>query len=138
MKFTYSFKGDEKTAATGLALAQVLLNMADSKQNALRVVNNGKGTLFVRVIAEGTPARGAEEEASNNLSINVSYMDMDGNAIDPATQEQGTQFIASVAVANPGVRGEYKNLAINQIFPSGWEINNLRLDNAENRLSGDK
>jgi uncharacterized protein YfaS (alpha-2-macroglobulin family) len=29
-------------------------------------------------------------------------------------------------------------MAVNQVFPSGWEINNLRLDEAENRLSGDK
>ncbi len=63
---------------------------------------------------------------------------MDGNLIDPSRLEQGTQFIASVSVSNPGIRGMYRNLAIRQIFPSGWEINNLRLDEAENRLSGDK
>ena len=52
--------------------------------------------------------------------------------------EQGQEFIASVSVTNPGTRGAYKNLAINQIFPSGWEINNLRLDEAEDRLKSDK
>jgi hypothetical protein len=138
MKFTYSFANDETTAATALPIVQVSLDVKNGKQSPLKIVNNGKGTLFVRVIMEGVPARGVEEEASNNLSINVSYMDMDGNPIDPVGLEQGTQFIASVAVANPGVRGAYKNLAINQIFPSGWEINNLRLDDAENRLAGDK
>jgi alpha-2-macroglobulin len=138
MKFSYSFTGDEITAATALPLAQVPLDVKNGKQSPLKVVNNGKGTLFVRVIMEGTPARGAEEEASNNLSVNVSYMDLDGNPIDPAALEQGTQFISSVAVTNPGIRGAYKNLAINQIFPSGWEINNLRLDDAEDRLAGDK
>src|ERR1041385_4102048 len=65
-------------------------------------------------------------------------MDMDGNALDPTRLEQGTQFVASVSVSNPGLRGYYNNLAINQIFPSGWEINNLRFDEAESRLSGDK
>jgi len=138
MKFTYMFNGKETTAATGLSIAQVNLAVDGGAAKPLKVVNGGKGSLFVRVISEGTPARGAEEEASNNLNINVNYMDVDGNAIDPSSLEQGTQFIASVSVSNPGVRGAYKNLAINQIFPSGWEINNLRLDNAENRLSGDK
>ncbi|HRX01414.1 MAG TPA: hypothetical protein P5280_18120, partial [Cyclobacteriaceae bacterium] len=42
-----------------------------------------------------------------------------------------------VVVGNPGLRGSYKNLALNQIFPSGWEINNLRLEDAEDRLTGD-
>ncbi|MEI9917859.1 MAG: hypothetical protein WDO14_03540 [Bacteroidota bacterium] len=101
-------------------------------------MNDSKKTLFVRVITQGTPARGNEEEASSNLDISVSYMDMDGNALDPTRLEQGTQFIASVSVSNPGLRGAYQNLAISQVFPSGWEINNLRLDEAESRLNGDK
>jgi uncharacterized protein YfaS (alpha-2-macroglobulin family) len=52
--------------------------------------------------------------------------------------EQGAEFIVSARVSNTGVRGAYKNLALNQIFPSGWEINNLRLEGTEDRLSGDK
>lgn len=138
LKFTYSFDGKETSASTKLTLAQVDLNTEAAKQNSLKVVNESKGPLFVRVITQGTPARGNETEASNNLDISVAYMDMDGNALDPTTLEQGTQFIASVSVSNPGLRGAYKNLAINQVFPSGWEINNLRLDEAENRLNGDK
>ena len=46
-------------------------------------------------------------------------------------------FVATVSVTNPGMRGHYKNLVLNQLFPSGWEINNLRLDEAEARLTGD-
>lgn len=138
LKFTWSYNGKEASASTRLTLAQVDLNNETAKQNSLKVVNNGKGPLFVRVITQGTPARGAEEAASNNLDVTVRYMDMDGNDLDPTTLEQGTQFIASVSVVNPGLRGAYRNLAINQIFPSGWEINNLRLDEAEDRLKGDK
>jgi uncharacterized protein YfaS (alpha-2-macroglobulin family) len=138
LKFTWTYDGKETTASTKLTLAQVELNNETAKQNSVKVVNGSKGPLFVRVITQGTPARGAEMDASNNLDISVSYMDMDGNNIDPGKLEQGTQFIASVSVSNAGLRGAYKNMAINQVFPSGWEINNLRLDDAENRLSGDK
>src|SRR5690606_34167954 len=95
------------------------------------------GTLFVRLITEGTPARGNEQEESNNLNLQVLYTDTQGNPVDPARLKQGTEFIAVVSVSNPGTRGAYKNMAINQIFPSGWEINNLRLDEAESRLGGD-
>lgn len=138
LKFTWSYDGKETTASTKLTLSQVDLNSETAKNNSLKVVNGSRGPLFVRVITQGTPARGAEEDASNNLDISVSYMDMDGNNIDPSRLEQGAQFIASVSVINAGLRGAYRNLAINQVFPSGWEINNLRLDEAENRLSGDK
>jgi uncharacterized protein YfaS (alpha-2-macroglobulin family) len=138
LKFTWSYDGKETTASTKLTLAQVDLNNETAKNNSLKFINGSKGPLFVRVVTQGTPARGAEDDASNNLDVSVSYMDMDGNAIDPSRLEQGTQFIASVAVSNAGLRGAYRNLALNQVFPSGWEINNLRLDEAENRLSGDK
>ena len=57
--------------------------------------------------------------------------DADGNPIDVAKLEQGTEFIAEVTVVHPGMRSWYENLALSQVFPSGWEINNLRLTGDE-------
>jgi uncharacterized protein YfaS (alpha-2-macroglobulin family) len=116
----------------------VQLPMNGIKASALKVESESKGTLFVRLITEGTPARGNEEEESNSLNIGVTYTNTDGVEIDPGQLQQGTEFIATVTVSNPGTRGAYKNMAINQIFPSGWEINNLRLDDTESKLGGDK
>ena len=138
LKFTYTYNGKEVEASTGLPLAQVQLPVDGVKSNALKVVSGSKGTLFVRLIGEGTPARGAEEDGESNLSVSISYTDTDGRLIDVTKLEQGKEFVASVSVVNPGYRGVYKNLALNQVFPSGWEINNLRLDEAEQRLNGDK
>lgn len=137
IKFKYTYNGKDVSASTDLPFAQVTLPVDGAKSAALKVESESKGTLFVRLIAEGTPARGNEQDESNNLSINVSYTDTDGASVNPAQLEQGTEFIAVVSVSNPGTRGTYKNMAINQIFPSGWEINNLRLDDAESRLRGD-
>lgn len=137
LKFSYTYNGKQATASTELPIAQVTLPVDGAKAAALKVESESKGTLFVRLIAEGTPARGNEQEEANNLSINVSYTNTDGVPLNPAQLQQGTEFIAVVSVSNPGTRGLYKNLAINQIFPSGWEINNLRLDDAESRISGD-
>ncbi|MBL0742524.1 alpha-2-macroglobulin family protein [Chryseolinea lacunae] len=137
MKFTYTYNGKTVTAQTDLTVSQVTLPVDGVKSRDLKVVSETQGTLFARLILEGTPARGQEEEGENNLSLNVAYADTDGGAIDPTTLEQGTEFVATVTVFNPGLRGTYKNLALNQIFPSGWEINNLRLDEAEDRLKSD-
>jgi uncharacterized protein YfaS (alpha-2-macroglobulin family) len=137
LKFTYTYNGKDVTAKTDLPVAQVQLVVDGAKSPNLKLVSESKGALFVRLITEGTPARGDEQEAEANLQLSVEYTDADGKAIDPTKLEQGTQFIASVSVANPGLRGQYKNLALNQIFPSGWEINNLRLDEAEDRLKSD-
>lgn len=137
LMFSYTYNGKDVEAKTDLPIAQVQLAVDGVKSNALKVVSQSQGTLFIRIISEGTPARGNEEEAGNSLQMNVAYTDTDGAAVDPARLEQGQEFIATVTVTNPGLRGQYKNMALNHIFPSGWEINNLRLDEAEDRLKAD-
>jgi len=137
IKFSYSIDGKEVTASTELPVAQLELSTEDLKSPALQISNSGKGSLFVNVILSGIPSRGMEEEEESNLKMWVNYTDTKGNPIDPSRLEQGQEFMASVTVTNPGLRGQYKNLALSQIFPSGWEINNLRLQEAESKLTGD-
>jgi uncharacterized protein YfaS (alpha-2-macroglobulin family) len=132
LKFTYSYNGKEVTASTELSLAQVTLPVEGVKNGDLKVVSASKGVLFIRLISEGVPARGQEEDESKNLTLTVSYTDAKGNVIEVDRLDQGSEFVATVTVFNPGIRGIYKNLALNQIFPSGWEINNLRLTGDEN------
>ncbi len=137
LMFNYSYNGKDVEAKTDLAIAQVELPVDGVKSNSLKIVSQSKGTLFVRIILEGTPARGNEDEEENSLKLDVVYSDTDGGSVDPAKLEQGKEFVATVTITNPGLRGQYKNMALNHIFPSGWEINNLRLDEAEDRLKGD-
>jgi uncharacterized protein YfaS (alpha-2-macroglobulin family) len=59
--------------------------------------------------------------------MKVEYKNMTGQRINPAKLEQGTNFTVEVTVTNPGSRGIYKQLALIQIFPSGWEIFNARM-----------
>ena len=138
LKFTYSYNGKEVTASTDLSIAQVPLTTEGVKNGNLKVVSASKGVLFVRLISEGVPARGLEEDEAKNLSLTISYTDSKGNSIEVDRLEQGTEFIATVTMFNPGIRGIYKNLALNHIFPSGWEINNLRLTGDDGaRITGD-
>jgi len=62
-----------------------------------------------------------------NLKMKVEYKDLNGNLIDVRSLSQGSDFVAEVAVFNPGTIDNYQNLALVQIFPSGWEIQNQRL-----------
>ncbi|MCC6835776.1 MAG: hypothetical protein IT213_12365, partial [Cytophagales bacterium] len=137
LKFSYTYNGKEVTTGTDLPVASLTLP-AGTKPANLKVVSASKGVLFARVIQEGVPARGTEEDSEKNLTLNVAYSKTDGTPLDPVVLEQGTEFVATVTVFNPGMRGLYKNLALNQIFPSGWEINNLRLtgDDAA-KITGD-
>jgi alpha-2-macroglobulin len=92
--------------------------------------NKGQNQLYVRLILQGRPEPGQEPNVPNNpevLTMEVNYTSRAGNPIDPATLKQGTDFVATVTIHNPGKRGYYEQMALTQIFPSGWEIINTRL-----------
>jgi uncharacterized protein YfaS (alpha-2-macroglobulin family) len=138
IKYEYNYGDKTVNASTELPVSQVPLAISGVQKNAIKVTNESKGTLFVTLILRGTPARGLEQAEQNHLVMSVGYTDTKNNPIDPSRLEQGTEFIATVSVTNPGLRGDYQNLALSQIFPSGWEINNLRLTGDENTFSTDR
>jgi uncharacterized protein YfaS (alpha-2-macroglobulin family) len=94
------------------------------------VSNNGTNTLYVRLITKGQPLSGDSLKVNNNpalLTMSVSYLTQNGAAVDISKLTQGTDFVAKVTVKNTGRRGTYSQMALTQIFPSGWEILNARM-----------
>ena len=96
----------------------------------VEVVNNSTGRLFAKIQLMGTPLPGEETATENNLNMSVRYLDLEGNLIDPACIGQGTDFMAEVTLHHPGIRADYEEMALTQVFPSGWEIRNIRMDNS--------
>jgi alpha-2-macroglobulin len=136
IKFKYTLSdGKTVSANTELPIAQIPITIEGVKKGNVSVVNEGSGLLYTRLMLTGTPARGEEEDTESNLKVTIAYKDKDGNDVDPARLEQGKEFIAEVTVAHPGIRSNYENMALAQVFPSGWEINNLRLDGTESVLA---
>ncbi len=105
------------------------LPLSQLKDNQFHLVNKSNQPLFVRLILSGKPVTGEDKFASNQLSLNVNYLDMDDNRIEIDELEQGTDFKAEVTISHPSAGLDwYKNMALTQIFPSGWEIINTRMD----------
>ncbi|MDG1477510.1 MAG: alpha-2-macroglobulin family protein [Vicingaceae bacterium] len=100
--------------------------------------NKGETPLFINLVLTGIPLMGNETLAQNSLNVKVAYLDMDGSKIDPTSLEQGTDFMAEVSIAHPGLRGDYKEMVLDQIFPSGWEIRNIRMDEIQTIKIKDK
>ena len=67
----------------------------------------------------------------NVLQLSVIYLNTSGVPIDVSKLKQGTDFVAKVVITNPGTRGAYSQMALSQVFPSGWEILNTRMYNSE-------
>lgn len=135
INFDYTINGASETKISTLPVTQLPLKITGTRKEALKLVNRGTGVLFVRIIQQGTPARGAEQDEFNGLALTVKYTTREGAPLDISTLNQGTTFLAEVSVAHAGVtRQVYENLALSQVFPSGWEINNLRLTGDEGNL----
>lgn len=101
---------------------------ANDGENEIEIINEMKDKVFANIITTGIPPLGAEEPFNNNLNLSVKYELNDGTNINPAHIKQGIDFVCAITIYNPGIRGELKGMALTQIFPSGWEIGGIKLD----------
>ncbi|MCF6361427.1 MAG: MG2 domain-containing protein [Cyclobacteriaceae bacterium] len=127
---TVNIAGNNSTVTGTDFVNQVHITNAD-KTASISILNNGEAPVFARIISSGTPIEGNEEAITRNINLKVMYKDMKGNTIDVSKLSQGSNFKAVVSISNPGQKGVYNELALTQIFPSGWEIINTRLDGSE-------
>ena len=110
----------------GSLYSKVLLY--NETQNQVKITNNSEGTLYVRITLSGKSEYGSSPAIQSNLKLSVKYTDLAGKPLDPTTLQQGTDFISEVSVINTGQRGfKLDEMALSQIFPSGWEIRNERM-----------
>lgn len=137
MKYQYAINtGKIKSISSGKAVSQVNMNIKGSKGGKFKIKNTSSEMLYVRIILQGIPQIGASADSQKDLRMTVSYSLPDGSSISPLHIEQGTDFIVTVTVTHPGILKNYENLALAQIFPSGWEIINTRLYDAGYGVSG--
>ena len=129
-KFQYQLPNGQVVNAGSTTPVMQIEVPADQGGRSLFVTNNGTSVLFTRLILSGQPLTGDETEASNHLNMQVTYRNNNGQPLDPTSIPQGTDFIAEVSVQHPGSRAmDFDEMALTQIFPSGWEILNARLYN---------
>ncbi len=123
---------------TTKVMYQLPVDYNSGLRKTIKITNRTKQNLFVRVQQTGIPQMQAIVGTAQNLTFNIQYKDMKDQPLNPANIRQGTDFYAEVIVKHPGVRMAYKDLALLEIFPSGWEILSSRLDAVKNaRLKGD-
>lgn len=129
-KFQYTApNGELVNAGSNTPFMQIEIP-AEQSGRSVSVSNTGDAVLFTRLILTGQPLTGNETAASNDLDISVVYRNNDGKEINPTSIAQGTDFIVEVTVHHPSSRAmDFDEMALTQVFPSGWEIMNTRLFN---------
>ncbi|MEN8153271.1 MAG: MG2 domain-containing protein, partial [Acidobacteriota bacterium] len=83
---------------------------------------------FVTLQWNGVPLKPDVRNSSENLVLKVEWLNENGMRIDPGLLEQGSTFWGYFSV-RPGFysRSNLSELALVQVLPSGWEIENIRL-----------
>ncbi len=106
--------------------AKSLFDVPD-KKGSVEVKNNGEGLLYATMIkVSRAPAGTPVAAAQNGIQLSVSYTNRQGAPVAVKELRQGTEFTCTVTVKNPLGRA-VTNLALSEMVPSGWEIQNDRL-----------
>ena len=126
---------DKVEVSTTKSISVSAIDPIPGQRQNLEVSNNGKNVIYAKLLIKGIPAYGDSSSANNYLKLNISYTGLKGENINAGSLEQGTNFIAVVKVSNPGLMGPYQNLALTQVFPSGWEIINSRMSEMASALT---
>ncbi|MGM0565167.1 MAG: alpha-2-macroglobulin family protein [Bacteroidota bacterium] len=128
INFAYAVnqKPTEK-AVTDAAVYRINPDIYKNPEGTIEITNDGEGTLFISLFEKGIPLAGSEEKIRNDLFMDIKYFDMEGNPLETEKIIQGTDIIVETKITHPGMRGDYQNLALTHIMPSGWEIRNQRL-----------
>ncbi len=124
LKLSYSINGKSETIDTKNAIAQRSIPITDGSNQI--TINNAKDNLvYVRILNSGKLKLGEELAEQRGFSISTIYKDLQGNKIDVKTLQQGQDFVATVSISN--LTNDYvHDVALTQIFPSGWDIVNTR------------
>ena len=125
LNLSYTINGKEELIVTKSTVAQRELKVLETTPNKFSITNHIGNTCFVRIVNSGKLSLGTENPVTRNFKLFVKYVDSKGNPVSFEKLRQGTDFVAMVTITNPN-KERVNDIALSQIFPSGWEIVNTR------------
>ena len=136
LKYHISINNNSQTINVESPVYQHEISFSKSTNGNVSIENKTDKFIYVKIQLTGTPLDAQVEADANNLTMKVKYYDLDGKPLNSGKIYQGTDFIAEVTVHHPGVMRSYSNMVLSQIFPSGWEVHNIRME-GNMQYSGD-
>ncbi len=120
--------GKASTAKSTKPVYKQVFTMDEYHQNSISLKNISSELVYYRVITSYIPQYGTETAGNSKIDMKVNYTTLDGTPLDPLKIVQGTDFIAIVQIQPVGqYLPKFENMALSQLFPSGWEIINSRM-----------
>jgi len=133
LAFDWTLNGTSQQAqSSGLVFQE--FEIKPQNKIDINFTNKGQGEIYVRLIGRTRPFEDKSAAVNNGINLYVKYVNENNKEIKINSLRQGDEFYAVVVVQN--VSGEsITDLALTQIFPSGWEIFNNRLFNTGSESS---
>jgi len=103
--------------------------------NSIQVSNKKGNVVYVSLHQKGKLPLGEELTEQRNLKVRTDFYDGDGGKLSISSLRQGTEITARVTVSNNS-NDWVGNVALSQIFPSGWEIVNTSFTELEGGATG--
>ena len=129
LKFSIMIKGKSEDIVSDKGTFIKMLTDFDNNM-PVKVSNVSPSDLYITIIQKGIPLKVEVPVKQSGLKLDVAYVNASGQPIDISDIPKGSDFTAIVRIKNMGY-AEVENLALTQIFPSGWEIINDRLFGGE-------
>jgi len=137
LEFRYKYGSQSETIVSAMRSYSIDLDTEDKSPKSIEISNQSEGSLYITKTITGQPLAGQEESEHNNLEIEVDYLTLGGAPLAIDSLAQGTDFMVEVSIINPGYMGKYENMALSQVFPSGWEILNTRIGDQQSSSNED-
>ncbi len=126
IKASWTLNG-KKQDAVNTPRAMYRIELSPESNLAVTLSNEGNAKFYARLTARTQPMLDTlNTPVHGSFNLSVRYTDLKGNALDVKSLKQGTEFATIVTVSN-GIEQAFTDLAMTQVFPSGWEIFNDRL-----------
>ncbi|MFW5733679.1 MAG: alpha-2-macroglobulin family protein [Oceanidesulfovibrio sp.] len=95
------------------------------------VMDNGykPGSLYYTVTTIGIPTESAYTPYANGLQVERTFLDRQGEAIEPTDVQQGDLVVLKLGIASES--GPVSNVAVVNMLPAGLEVENPRLTSTE-------
>lgn len=132
---SYTQNGKQHAVQTASSVAQRDLSFRMG-ENSVSITNHRENTVYVTLSQKGKLPLGEELVESSKLRVSTRFTDETGKPLDVSALRQGTGILALVSVSNT-TGSEISNIALTQIFPSGWEIVNTSFTELEGGAVGE-
>ena len=126
VKFNITVNGEKKEqSVTRPQLWESDLRMVNGN-NTLKLENTSSGPIYATLIRKGVPLTSDITREEKGLGLKIEYQGLDLKPVDPTNLRQGNDFVMIAKVSN-NTFAKVDNIALTEMVPSGWEIRNTRL-----------